>query len=180
MSVHPYVPVPLCPWALMSARLCPAPFFLRPYVRFRPSLLFSYIKLTYLNHIETSNGAIDLKLNIIKNIIQKQPPNNQTWAVPNYFCNELLYQITFFVPIPPVLFSGTFLFLFDQYFFFFLEGNNQNFGAKTQTHSKYLNKVEVLTPAVQLAGVKIVSDRQFAGQVWIVGNSKKSYLLVFY
>ena len=149
----------------MSARLCPAPFFLRPYVRhpyvrFRPSLLFSYIKLTYLNHIEISNGAIDLKLNIIKNIIQKQPPNNQRWAVPNYFCNKLLYQITFFVPIPPVL-----SYFYSISIFFFLEGNNQNFGAKTQTHSKYLNKVEVLTPAVQLAGVKIVSDRQFAGQV---------------
>ena len=32
MSLHPYVRVPLCPCALMSAPLCPAAFCLRSYV----------------------------------------------------------------------------------------------------------------------------------------------------
>ena len=32
MSLRPYVPVPLCPCARMSAPLCPAPLCLRPYV----------------------------------------------------------------------------------------------------------------------------------------------------
>ena len=31
-SLRPYVPEPLCPCALMSEPLCPAPFCLRPYV----------------------------------------------------------------------------------------------------------------------------------------------------
>ena len=35
MSLHSYVLGPLCPRALMSARLCPALFCLRPYVGFR-------------------------------------------------------------------------------------------------------------------------------------------------
>ena len=65
-----------------------------------------------------------------------------------------------------VLFAVLSNFRFDQ-FLFFLQDNNKNFGAKTQSHhmkrSKYLNKVEVQAFAVQMAGARIVSSGQLAG-----------------
>ena len=39
-------------------------------------IIFCYIKLTYLNPFETSNAAIDLKSNMIKNIFHQKSLNS--------------------------------------------------------------------------------------------------------
>ena len=43
MSLRPYVLEPLCPFALMSAPLCPAPFCLRPYIGFRVQIIVVFL-----------------------------------------------------------------------------------------------------------------------------------------